>query len=92
MKRVYISGPIKGVVDYLDNFARVETKILHMGYEVVNPCTLKHDHDKSYESYMKEDLKALLDCDFIYMLGGWRKSKGANFELETAKICGIPRL
>ena len=92
MKKVYISGPITGIKDSENNFNNVANKIFGLGYEDVNPCVLIHDHDLSYESYMKVDLKALLDCDYIYMMEGWENSKGASFELETAKICGIERL
>lgn len=92
MKKVYISGPIKGIKDFENNFNNAENKISKLGYKVVNPCTLKHNHDLSYESYMKEDIKALLECDYIYMMEGWENSTGAYFELETAKICGIESL
>jgi len=40
---------------------------------------------------MKEDLKALLDCDGIYMLRGWEQSKGAKIEYELAMNLGIKR-
>ncbi len=94
MKKVYISGPITGIEDYKQNFGKAADMIWDMKpeFRAVNPVALTHNHDKSYESYMKEDIKALLDCDSIYMLEGWEKSKGATFELEVAKMCGIPRL
>ena len=89
MKKIYISGAITDDPHYLDKFARVEKHLVIQGHEVVNPTTLKHDHNKSYESYMKEDIKALLDCDVIFMISGWTISKGAMFEREVAIICGI---
>lgn len=52
--RVYISGAISGVKDYEKKFSKAEKDLKAKGYETINPCTLPHDHDKSYESYMKE--------------------------------------
>jgi len=92
MKKVYISGQITGIENYVEKFNTSQIALEMDGYEAVNPCTLPHDHDKSYESYMKEDIKALLECDFIFMLYGWRNSKGARFERHTAMICGIHKL
>lgn len=50
----------------------------------MNPLTLPHSHDKSWHSYMREDIKALCDCDAIYMLANWRDSRGARIEFEIA--------
>jgi hypothetical protein len=33
---------------------------------------------------MKEDIKFLLDCDFIFMLDNWQESRGAIIELNLA--------
>ena len=33
---------------------------------------------------MKVDLKALIDCDYIYMLNNWNNSRGAKIELRLA--------
>ena len=87
--KIYISGAITGVDNYLEIFSRVEKHLTAQNIEVVNPCALTHDHDKSYGSYMKEDIKALLDCDAIFMIWGWGSSKGAKFEKEVADVCGI---
>jgi len=92
MKKVYISGPITGIDNYIDNFHMAAKELAAAGYIPIDPCSLEHDHDKSYEAYMKEDIKALLDCDYIYMLEGWRQSKGASCELYIANSCKINRL
>lgn len=89
MKKVYISGPIRGKDDYRKIFFRVEEHLTDQGYEVVNPITIPHDHEETYKAYMKEDLKALLECDVIYMMWGWKESVGAQFEHKTAQMCGI---
>jgi hypothetical protein len=91
MKRIYISGKITGVVfeDALEQFALAEKKLCDMGYEVTNPMTIAHEHDKSWENYMRLDLKAMLECDSIYMLINWEASKGAVIEHNLAKDLGF---
>jgi len=90
--KVYISGAIKGIDDHRKIFLRTEEHLTDQGFEVVNPVTIPHDHEDTYQAYMKEDLKALLECDAIYMIWGWKESRGAMFEHETAGMCGLKRL
>lgn len=92
--KIYISGPNTGVNNYMENFRKASDKVWNISpdYIAVNPCTLPHNHGKTYQEYMREDIKALLECDFIYMLDGWEKSKGAIFELKIAEMCGILKL
>ena len=42
--------------------------------------------------YMRTDLRVLPDCDAIFMLPGWRESRGATVEHAVAVACGIPVL
>lgn len=86
MKRIYISGRITENKDYLTDFSEAERHLIERNKKVINPVTLKHSHDKSYQSYMKECIAALLGCDQIYMLRDWEKSKGAKIEFKIA-IC-----
>ena len=60
MKKVYISGKITGIENEAPElFAKAEKELQSKGFETVNPLTLNHQHDKSWHSYMKEDIKAL---------------------------------
>jgi hypothetical protein len=89
-QRIYISGKISGIEEQaVEIFANAESALINMGYEVVNPMTLNHDHDKSWHSYMKEDIKAMCDCDSIYMLHNWTDSKGAIIEHAIAIQIGL---
>jgi hypothetical protein len=89
--KIYISGKISGMkyTDAYDNFERAEKKLLDLGYSVVNPMKIEHKHDQTWESYMKNDIKAMCDCDTIFMLNNWRDSKGAIIELELATKLGL---
>lgn len=85
MKRIYIAGPITGKEEkaYL-KFNAAKTFLNAKGYQVINPMELSHNHDKEWVSYMRECLKELIECDEVYMLRGWRKSKGAVLEHKVA--------
>ena len=48
----------------------------------------EHAHTSS-ACFMRADLRALLTCDEIHMLPGWRNSKGATIEHAVAVACGM---
>lgn len=83
--RLYISGQITDNPNFMDDFEKAEKFLIENNHEPVNPTKLPHEHDKSWHSYMKEDIKALLDCDGIFMLHNHEKSKGATIELKLAE-------
>lgn len=89
-KKIYISGQITGIEETAYTlFLNAEVELKAQKHEVVNPMTLNHNHDKSWHSYMKEDIKALCDCDEIYMLSNWTESKGAIIEHTIAMVLGL---
>lgn len=88
--KIYISGKISGIENKaFEIFERAEEKLKLEGFDVVNPMKINHQHDNSWESYMKEDIKSLCDCDAIYMLNNWSDSKGAKIELDLAMSLGL---
>ena len=88
--KIYISGKISGIENEAPKlFKDAENYLNKIGYYPINPMELNHNHDKSWHSYMKEDVKALCDCDKIYMLSNYKDSKGAIIELEIANYLGI---
>ena len=82
MKKIYISGPISGLPleTVYNNFTNAEVNLLEKGYKVVNPFNNGLPTTATWEEHMRADLKLLLDCDAIYMLEGWEKSRGARIE------------
>jgi nucleoside 2-deoxyribosyltransferase len=88
--KIYISGKISGIENEAPKlFQEVEDVLIANSHEVVNPMKLPHNHDKSWESYMKEDLKAMLDCDGVVLLNNWFDSKGAKIECDLAEKLGM---
>lgn len=88
--KVYISGKISGIEnEAIELFANAEKQLQSDGFETVNPMNLSHNHDKSWHSYMKEDVKALCDCDEIFMLSNWVDSKGSTIEYVIATYLGL---
>lgn len=89
--KIYISGQITGLPEQVAqaNFSAAVDKIREWNHEPVNPFWLPHFHDKSWLNYMREDIKALLDCEAIYMLPNWNESQGAKIELSIAIQLGM---
>jgi len=89
--KFYISGKISGLNhSYAEQkFKEAELFLKSEGFDVVNPMTIPHDHDKSWESYMRQDLKAMLDCQGILMLDNWQDSRGAKIERDLAIDLGF---
>lgn len=90
-EKIYISGKITGLSlsDAYIRFLDAQIKYESVGFKVVNPMRINHDHDLSWESYMRADLKAMLDCTHIFMLKDWHTSRGANIEYNLARELGL---
>lgn len=89
MKKIYISGAITGLENAQSFFDKAEIGLSEAGWDVVNPMKINHEHDKTWSSYMREDVKALCGCDAIFMLDNWKGSKGAKIEHDLAKVLGL---
>lgn len=86
--KVYISLPITGFpLDIVKKRAGQYKEELHAnGHEVVTPFDACDEPGMSYAHYMGEDIKALLECDAIYLAPGWHGSKGCTAEYEVARV------
>lgn len=87
--KVYISGQITGLDNFAELFEQAQIKLESQGHEVVNPVKIEHNHDKTWRSYMKNDIKALCDCDAIFLLPNWESSNGARLEYHVALRLGM---
>ena len=88
-KRIYIAGPITGVDGYEESFNKAAADLEALGFEAVNPIAPGLVEGADYKHYIDRGLRMLMECDAIYMLPGWRKSKGATLESFYAMICGL---
>jgi len=90
--KVYISGKITGLLreELVEKFRAKEKELAAEGFEVVNPLNNGLPFDAEWKQHMREDLKALLNCDILYLMSDWRHSPGANLEHTIADNTGIP--
>lgn len=90
--KVYIAGPMSGYEEFnFPAFNRAEELLRESyGYEhVVNPAKLHPTTDLPWVEFLKRDLRELIDCDAVFLLEGWEKSRGATFEAVVAYILGL---
>lgn len=93
MKTIYLSGKITGTDDYVSRFSLAEQKLKEQGFEVLNPVKAGKWLERyltpkvpTWGQYMKQAIKSMMSADYIFMMKGYRESKGARIELFLAKI------
>ncbi len=92
-KKCYISGKITGLTpkEAESNFKTASVDAIFLGYEPVNPYLILPDGEQPKDEkniwcwHMKADIKAMMDCEAIFMQSNWRESKGAIVEHDLAK-------
>ena len=93
--KVYIAGPMRGRPLFnFPAFDEAEQLLLEMGWEVYNPARADRELDGfdpttganmlAIEQYARRDYEAILTCQAIAMLPGWRDSDGATKEYAVA--------
>ena len=88
--KVYISGAISNQPNPRPAFDSAASALRAAGFDVVNPYDLDHSkHGRAWADFMRVDIKALMDCDAVAMLPGWRGSKGASIECSLAQDLGM---
>lgn len=84
---IYIAGPMTGLPDYnRDSFNMAEAELNARGHRVLNPAKLP---ELPYEMYLPINRAMLDGADAIYMLPGWKGSRGARLEYEYAQEIGL---
>ena len=90
IRRFYLAGPMTGIEGHnFTVFDKATLELRNLGYEVISTAEIARSlpgtpGDLPYHTYVREDLKGLLECTDIVMLPGWGGSRGARRELEIA--------
>lgn len=89
--KIYISGRITGVENFEDRFKEAELKLRkeYPDAEIVNPIIIGKEVEEqiinpTWNDYMRNCIKHLVECDSIYLLDDWKNSKGARLEYFIA--------
>jgi len=86
---VYISGPMSDLPDHnRPAFWMAEMAINSLGVGTLSPA--HWPANLPYEYYMRQDFRLLLEADVIFVLTGWKLSRGAKIEMEMASAMGLP--
>lgn len=84
---IYISIPITGQEQEAREKADLTKAMLsRAGHKVITPFEVYAGKNPVYKDYICCDLRALLDCDAIYLCDGWQFSQGCQLEAEAARI------
>lgn len=88
MKKVYIAGPMTGHSGLnRESFFEASESLKARGFIVLNPAVLPSGLKQS--EYMDICLAMIRSCDSIFLLSGWRASKGAVAEFSYADKLGL---
>lgn len=90
MPTTYIAGKITGLdlMTAKNNFLVAKMELNARFFYPVSPMDGIEKGEYSWQYYMQRGIKMLMSCDSIYILKGWRKSKGARIERWIAKKLG----
>ena len=86
--KAYIAGPITSIPGNIAEMKFTQARLILKlyGYDVIDPYLLNKGIKRTWLGYMIVDFLFLIKCDTIYMLRGWKQSKGAKIERFIAQI------
>lgn len=89
--RIYISGAMTSDPGHRKKFQETEDKLRLQGHDAVNPARVADiiRTDMTWDEWMSIDIGLLKVCDAIYMMAGYKDSRGANRELGFAMGAGM---
>jgi len=84
--KAYISGDTR---EGNEKFVNAVKTLWLQGYDCITPADISSLGNTSKNFTIRKRIHTLLDCDAIYMLEGWRKSREARLEHFVALHTGI---
>lgn len=102
-KKWYLAGPMRGYDQFnFPAFDAAAQELRWYGYEVISPAEIdralgfdeksndltKFDELGGIEAAMHRDFGAILECDGVVLLPGWRSSAGSRAEVFVAQTTG----
>lgn len=88
-KRVYVAGPMSGIDHYNRTaFEAAARQLNGQGYDAITPFDALTTDD--WHEGMRADIRAMLQCEEVFVLPGWQKSKGASLEIQIALTLEMP--
>jgi Domain of unknown function (DUF4406) len=89
MRRVYVAGPVTGIPDLnFPAFNATAAELRALGFHVENPAENVPERE-SWLGYMRMSLVQIAHSDWMFMLPGWERSKGASIEHRLASDLGL---
>ena len=91
--KIYIIGAVTGYDpdEVRDKFATSERRLKEMGLTPVNPVNIVPE-GLNWVAAMKICIAALIECDAVFLLPDWERSKGAMLEVMIARNLEIKEL
>ena len=99
--KVYLAGPMRGYKHYnFPAFDRYQAFLEKCGYSVFSPAQIDRDHGfdpvkhkvtpKMLRTMILRDVKAVCNSDYLALMPGWTKSRGAKAEKAIADFLSLP--
>src|SRR5438105_1907316 len=92
--RIYLAGPISGLLKAGEPLESIRLRfntyaeaLRTAGWAVVNPFD-QHVAGVSWSDALRADILGLVGCDAIYLMRGWKESRGARLEAMIALELG----
>jgi hypothetical protein len=86
MNRIYVAGPMTGFPGLnFPAFHAAAAEWRAKGWHVENPAEINADPTAGWHECMRADIARLVTCNAIYLLPGWKLSRGARIEAHIAR-------
>ena len=88
---IFISIPVSGedIQKQREHADHVKAALSRAGHKPVNPFEIFCGDNPSYKDHLQYGIRALMDCQAVYLCKGWMFSRGCRIEACVAKEFGL---